>query len=258
MGGKMLRSVSELIYKVYARYLLGQINLNNLPGHVALIVDGNRRWARKEKRDRISDGHRAGAGKAVDFLHWCDELDINIVTLYLLSNDNLKNRNRQELNDLVQVICNLIAQVSKRWKVNHVGSCENLPELLGNSLEGVKSSTKTNRYSERSMTVNLAIGYSGRAEITEAVRKIVNTYPIGDLPEKITEEVISANLYTGGLSDPDLIIRTSGEQRLSDFMPWQSTHSEFYFLEALGPDLRKVDFLRAIRDFSIRRRSFGA
>ena len=195
----------------------------------------------------------------LEFLTWCDELGVKVVTLYLLSSDNLTNRDRSELADLIEIIADLAHQISTRdWRVQHVGTTAGLPGRLVKALADAEKSTQQNT----GMHVNLAVGYGGRKEITDAMRSIVAQHhaegrSLEDLAERLTPDLIGAHLYTGGQPDPDLVIRTSGEQRLSDFMLWQSAHSEFYFVEALGPDLREVDFLRAVRDYSRRHRRYG-
>jgi short-chain Z-isoprenyl diphosphate synthase len=230
-----------------------------MPGHVAMIIDGNRRWARQLGLETVAHGHRAGAAKMLEFLTWCDELGIKVVTLYLLSSDNLSNRDRSELADLIEIVADLAHQVSTGdWRVQHVGTTVGLPGRLVKALGDAEKSTQHNT----GMHVNLAVGYGGRKEITDAMRSIVAQHhaegrSLEDLAERLTPDLIGAHLYTGGQPDPDLVIRTSGEQRLSDFMLWQSAHSEFYFVEALGPDLREVDFLRAVRDYTRRNRRYG-
>lgn len=196
-----------------------------------------------------------------EFLKWCDELGIQVVSLYLLSTDNLTKRDSQELTDLIEIIAELAETLSQEpgWRVQHVGRAEILPPELAESLRTVAERTRENT----GLHVNLAVGYGGRGEIVDAVRSIIVAHharggSLEELAESLTPEQIGEHLYTGGQADPDLVIRTSGEQRLSDFLLWQSAHSEFYFVEALGPDLREVDFLRAIRDFGDRDRRFGS
>lgn len=195
-----------------------------------------------------------------EFLEWCDDLGITVVTLYLLSSDNLSQRESDELSDLFEIIAELAEELShyRDWRVQQVGSKVGLPAPLVAALDAADARTT----SKAGLHVNLAVGYGGRTEITDAMRSIVEKHnadggSLDDLAETLTPELIGAHLYTGGQPDPDLVIRTSGEQRLSDFMLWQSAHSEFYFVEALGPDLRQVDFLRALRDFARRQRRFG-
>ena len=195
-----------------------------------------------------------------EFLEWCDDLKISVVTLYLLSSDNLTQRPADELADLIEIIADLAEELShyRDWRVQQMGSKAGLPLSLVAALDAADDRTSEHK----GLHVNLAVGYGGRTEITDAMRSIVATHhahggTLEDLAETLTPELIGQHLYTGGQPDPDLVIRTSGEQRLSDFMLWQSAHSEFYFVEALGPDLRQIDFLRALRDFSRRQRRFG-
>jgi short-chain Z-isoprenyl diphosphate synthase len=238
------------------RSLQGQV----LPRHVAMMIDGNRRWARQRGLETVTHGHTAGAAKMHEFLEWCDNLGIQVVTLYLLSTDNLTGRDPAELGPLLQIIAGLADDIShsRDWRVQHVGSNDGLPLDLVAGIEAAEKRTKDHT----GLHVNLAVGYGGRREIADAMRSIVRTHSseggtIDDLAEVLTPELIGEHLYTGGQPDPDLVIRTSGEQRLSDFMLWQSAHSEFYFVEALGPDLREVDFLRALRDYARRERRYG-
>jgi short-chain Z-isoprenyl diphosphate synthase len=230
-----------------------------MPKHIGVMVDGNRRWAKEQGFDKAI-GHAAGAKRIVDFLGWCTELGIQHVTLYLLSTDNLKGRNPDELQDLVDIITALSEHLADlgRWKLQIVGDLDSLPEQAANRLSRVEAATAGNPGTH----VNLAIAYGGRKEIADAMRRILRKHAtsgdsIEQLAELLTPELIAEHLYTGGQPDPDLLIRTSGEQRLSGFLLWQSANSEFYFAEALWPDFRRVDFLRAIRDFQRRHRRFG-
>jgi short-chain Z-isoprenyl diphosphate synthase len=249
-----------LLYRAYQRRIRAHLAASAIPRHVAMIVDGNRRWARQLGIENAAHGHRAGAAKIPEFLTWCDELGIQVVTLYLLSADNLTGRASEELSELVDIIGDLAGQLSEHgdWRVQHVGSNEGLPETLVTALEEAERKTA----GHTGLHVNLAVGYGGRREIADAMRSIVRAHgedggTLDTLAEVLTPELIGDHLYTQGQPDPDLVIRTSGEQRLSDFMLWQSAHSEFYFVEAFYPDLREVDFLRAVRDFGRRSRRFG-
>jgi len=226
-----------------------------------MIIDGNRRWARDRALETAAHGHRAGAAKMREFLGWCDSLGIRHVTIYLLSSDNLTGRDPVELAALFEIIADLADDLSRAgdWRIQHVGTTDGLPDALVETLRAAEERTAGNT----GLHVNLAIGYGGRREIADAMRSIVRSHgkkggTIDDLADVLTPELIGDHLYTQGQPDPDLIIRTSGEQRLSDFMLWQSAHSEFYFLEALGPDLREVDLLRALRAYATRDRRFGA
>lgn len=250
-----------LAYRVYQRRIRRWLEGQALPKHVAMILDGNRRWAKQRLLETAAHGHRAGALKFREFLEWCDDLDIDVATLYLLSTDNLTGRHTDELDELFEIIADLAEDLSRfrDWRVQHVGSSDGLPDALRRSLEGAQQRTARNS----GLHINLAVGYGGRREIADAMRSIVRTHQtqggsLDALAEILTPELIGDHLYTGGQPDPDLVIRTSGEQRLSDFMLWQSAHSEFYFVEALGPDLREVDFLRALRDYARRHRRFGS
>jgi short-chain Z-isoprenyl diphosphate synthase len=196
-----------------------------------------------------------------EFLEWCDAAGVEIVTLYLLSTDNLTGRPSTELKNLVRIIADLATDLARvpNWRVHHVGDSNKLPGTLRTALEKAADSTATHT----GLHVNLAVGYGGRHEITEAVRDIIREHEaagrgIDSLADDMTLDNISGHLYTAGQPDLDLVIRTSGEQRISDFMLWQTAHSELYFVEALGPDLREIDLLRALRDFARRQRRYGA
>lgn len=226
-----------------------------------MMIDGNRRWARQSGYDSAAHGHRAGAAKMREFLEWCDDLGVRVVSLYLLSTDNLAKRDSEELADLIEIIADLADQLSheRDWRVQHVGRASLLPPDLARVLAEVGERTRD----RTGLHVNLAVGYGGRGEIVDAVRSIIAQHDedggsLEELAASLTPEQIGEHLYTGGQRDPDLVIRTSGEQRLSDFLLWQSAHSEFYFVEALGPDLREVDFLRAVRDYATRDRRYGS
>ncbi|PJJ71505.1 short-chain Z-isoprenyl diphosphate synthase [Diaminobutyricimonas aerilata] len=249
-----------LLYGLYQRRIRRSLAGAELPHHVAMIIDGNRRWARQRALETAAHGHRAGAAKMREFLGWCDEVRIQVVTLYLLSADNLSGRSEAELEQLFEIIGDLADEISRveGWRVQHVGTAEGLPDSLVQRLAEAQKRTADHV----GLHVNLAVGYGGRREIADAVRSIIQKHhrdggTLEDLADLLTPQLIGDHLYTGGQPDPDLVIRTSGEQRLSDFMLWQSAHSEFYFVEALGPDLREVDFLRALRDFSRRHRRYG-
>jgi len=249
-----------LLYRAYQNRIRKEIDGAQKPKHVAMIVDGNRRWARQLGLETAAHGHRAGAAKIPEFLGWCDDLDIQVVTLYLLSADNLTGRAGEELEQLVGIIAQLAERLSEHrtWRVQHVGANDGLPAELVTALERAEQRTADHT----GLHINLAVGYGGRREIADAMRSIVRAHGEGGgtldtLAEVLTPELIGDHLYTQGQPDPDLMIRTSGEQRLSDFLLWQSAHSEFYFVEAFYPDLREVDFLRAVRDFGLRSRRFG-
>ncbi len=233
-----------------------------MPTHLGLILDGNRRYAREMGFDDIADGHREGARRLDDVLQWCADLGIRIVTVWVLSPENT-NRSKDEVEALYGIIREKMVDLSRnpviaknRFKIRAFGKLDGLPAELQEAISRCESSTKK---FDRHM-LNIAIGYGGREEIVEAARKALlekKASSVQELIEGLTVEDIANNLYTGGIPDPDLIIRTSGEIRLSGFLLWQSAYSEFYFCDALWPLFRKIDFLRAIRSYQHRNRRFG-
>lgn len=250
--------VKSIIYPLYEARLFRKLDSEATPKHVGVILDGNRRWAKANLASSKS-GHSAGARKIIDFLTWCEESKVKVVTLWMLSTDNL-TREKSELEPLLEIIAETVEALSKfgRWKLHVMGATELLPEWLNVRLKDAV--TKSPEREE--LVVNLAIGYGGRREITDAVRQLLseNLHRGENLEsaiDKLTMEEISRHLYTAGQPDPDLVIRTSGEQRLSGFLLWQSAHSEFYFCEAFWPDFRRLDFLRALRAYAQRNRRFG-
>jgi short-chain Z-isoprenyl diphosphate synthase len=249
----------DLVYGVYERRLAASLNPEGIPRHVGVIVDGNRRWARAAGAGSAV-GHAAGADNMERLLQWCDEVGVEVVTLWLLSTDNF-NRPPEELAALMPIIEDLTERIAEtgRWRVHPVGALDLLPDATQRKLKELDE--RTRHISGR--TVNAAIGYGGRREIADAVRSLMKEHAakgtsIEELAEILDVEHISEHLYTRGQPDPDLVIRTSGEQRLGGFLLWQSAHSEFYFCEAYWPDFRKVDFLRALRAYGQRERRFGA
>ena len=251
----------NLIYRLYERSLERELVPGDMPKHVAVILDGNRRWAERQGGAKASHGRAVGAKKTLEFLGWCDELGIKVVTLYLLSTENLKGRAGGELEELQDIIGQLADDLATHgnWKLQLVGDRASLPKGLADSIADAEARTAE----IAGMHVNLAVGYGGRKEIADAMRSILKEHSsqgtsIDALAELLDPDLITKHLYTSGQPDPDLIIRTSGEQRLSGFLLWQSAQSEFYFEEALWPDFRRVDFLRAIRAFESRHRRFGA
>ena len=252
------RLLKSILYPLYEARLFRRLDLSATPEHVGVILDGNRRWAKANLASSKS-GHSAGARKIIDFLSWCEETNVKVVTLWMLSTDNLSRENA-ELQPLLEIIAEAVSGLSKfgRWKLHVVGATELLPDWLTTRLnEAVAKSP-----AREELIVNLAIGYGGRHEITDAVRQLLKENlakgeNLESAIDKMSIDEISRHLYTAGQPDPDLVIRTSGEQRLSGFLLWQSAHSEFYFCEAFWPDFRRLDFLRALRDYSQRNRRFG-
>jgi short-chain Z-isoprenyl diphosphate synthase len=248
----------NLAYRYYERRLAKSLPADKLPRHIGVMVDGNRRWAKLAGTPTMA-GHQAGADKILEFLDWCEDLNIQMVTLYMLSTDNL-NREASELRDLLEVIGSTLDRLGEtnRVKVQQVGAKDLLPEDLAQKLAALETIT-ANR---DGVHVNVAIGYGGRREILDAFKALLcdaakDGRTLEELASSLSTDDIESALYTKGQPDPDLVIRTSGEQRLSGFLTWQSAYSEFYFCEALWPDFRRVDFLRALRDFADRQRRFG-
>lgn len=249
------------LYATYVAQLLKDLDRDSLPRHVAVLADGNRRWARLNAPGQpLVVGYRAGAAKLEEFVRWCDEVGIPVITLWVLSTDNLDRASADELTPLLGVIRDLVASLAatRRWRVQAVGALDLLPEEAAAALRASADSTK----GIDGMHVNVAVSYGGRHELRDAVRSLLaeraaEGASLAEVAAELDIDAISEHLYTKGQPDPDLIIRTSGEQRLSGFLLWQSAHSEFYFCEALWPDFRKVDFVRALRSYSQRERRFG-
>lgn len=251
--------LADIIYGIYERRLAAQIPADQMPRHIGVILDGNRRWA-EAQGSSSSAGHRAGAAKIEEFLGWCDDAGVDHVTLWLLSTDNL-NRPADELGPLMTIIEETVADMQEqgRWRLHAVGALDLLPDHTARILKEAEAATA----GAPGAFVNIAVGYGGRREVVDAVRSLMQEHAdqgtsLDELAQFIDVEHIAEHLYTKGQPDPDLVIRTSGEQRLSGFLLWQSAHSEFYFCEAYWPDFRHVDFLRALRAYGARHRRFGA
>lgn len=246
------------LYGLYERRLSRELRGEDVPHHIGIMMDGNRRWARQVDAPP-AHGHRAGADKIVDVLGWSDAIGVKIVTLWMLSTDNLR-RDPSELTELVEIIENAVGDLaaSRRWRIHALGALDLLPESTARRLRSAQDLTRD----IEGMVVNVAVGYGGRQEIADAFRSLLRERSaqgasIDQVADEITVEQITEHLYTKGQPDPDLVIRTSGEQRIGGFLLWQSVHTEFYFAEAYWPDFRRVDFLRAVRAYSRRERRLG-
>ena len=265
---------NNLVYEFYERRLAAQIEPARVPGHVGVILDGNRRWART-KGFGTAQGHKRGADKIKEFLGWAEVAGVRMVTLWLLSTDNL-SRDQAELSPLLDIIAHAVDELAStgRWRLRLVGAVDLLPASVAERLRSAVASTAAPRSADDGaegtlgdradtrMHVNIAVGYGGRQEIADAVRDLLRERAatgdsLEDVAATLSEEDITDHLYTKGQPDPDLVIRTSGEQRLSGFLLWQSVHSEFYFCEVNWPAFRRIDFLRALRDYAGRERRMG-
>jgi len=253
-------SPSGLLYSTYEQRLLAEIDPARVPRHVAVMADGNRRWARlNAPGQELVVGYQAGADKLKQFVQWCDEAGVRIVTLWVLSTDNL-TRDAEEVGPLLSVIEGLAMDLAagRRWRVQIVGDLDLLPPDVAAGLRRAEEITAD----ADGLHVNIAVAYGGRTELRDAVRSLLREEArkgrsLAEVAETMDMDQIAEHLYTAGQPDPDLVIRTSGEQRVSGFLMWQSAHSEFYFCEALWPDFRRVDFLRALRDYANRERRYG-
>jgi len=262
MSNALFRVLSLIgAYKIYEKALLKQIKSNELPSHVAFILDGNRRWARKRGLPPWY-GHEQGAKKAEQVLKWCLELGIKTVSLYVLSTENLK-RKPEEVAKILELVEKYLERALNeelfdkyKVKVKALGKIDLLPPSLQEKIKALEK--KTANYSNHYL--NICIAYGGRREIVDAVKKICRDVLEGKIKlEQINEELVKKYLYTSHLPnpEPDLVIRTSGEARISNFLLYQVAYSELLFLDVYWPDFRKIDLLRAIRIYQQRNRRFG-
>lgn len=259
----MLDSALRLlgVYRIYEERLKSQIEEEEIPSHIGIILDGNRRWAASQGLAE-GIGHEQGANRAEELLDWCHELRIKTVTLYVLSTENL-DRTPGELKELFALIEARLARLLTderitryRVKVRAIGQLDLLPQSVRDLLSAIEK--KTSDFGEHYL--NIALAYGGRAEITDMVRSVAQEVKNGSLsPEQITEETVGRRLYTSYLpnQEPELIIRTSGEERMSGFMLWQGAYSELVFMDVFWPAFRKIDLMRAIRTYQRRTKRHG-
>jgi len=248
--------LSRIVYKIYELRLLKEVKARPLPNHVAIIMDGNRRFARRRGLPPHL-GHVFGSRKAEQVLEWCLELGIRNLTTYAFSTENFKRGEEEKrhifglIEDRLRKLANDRRIHRNRVRVRVIGKKELLPENVLNAVELVEERTKGyDRF-----RLNIAIAYGGRQELLDAVREILRKVKAGALKvDEITERTIEEHLYSdGGYENVDLLIRTGGEQRLSNFLPWQSANSVAYFCDVYWPEFRKIDLLRAIRSWQVRR-----
>ncbi len=249
------------LYRIYERRLRSDLERERLPRHIGVVLDGHRRYAREEGLASYQESYREGMSRFEEFLGWSHELEIPAVTAWLLSRENL-SRPPEELVPYFEVLVELFerlpeaaARLDMRIKV--IGSMDLLPEDLVTAAKRAQESAPTG-----SMRLNIAMGYGGRQEIVDAARDLVSDLvaegvAAEDLSARIDAESLAAHMYSSDVPDPDLLIRTSGESRLSGFLLWQSAYAEFVFVDVNWPAFRHVDFLRALRDYAGRNRRFG-
>jgi len=257
---KLRDAVRRVLYPAYEHRVVKFLPADRIPQHIGVMLDGNRRWAKAVGLD-TAGGYQAGADNIFPLLGWCEEVGVKVVTLWLLSSDNLTNRPAEQMSGLLGIIEGAVESLAaqRKWRIHPVGALDLLPARTAELLKAAEDDMRD----IDGILVNIAVGYGGRREIADAVRSLLQEHAargttLEELADVIDVEHIADHLYTKGQPDPDLVIRTSGEQRLGGFLLWQSAHSEFYFCEALWPDFRRVDFLRAIRAYAERERRFGS
>ncbi|MBO6123711.1 MAG: di-trans,poly-cis-decaprenylcistransferase [Methanobrevibacter sp.] len=250
----------NVLYRLYEWYITRGLKPEKMPKHVAIIMDGNRRYSKLQGNMDVVKGHEIGVDTLEKVLDWSIELGIEIITVYAFSTENF-NRPEHEVEGLMKLFVKNFKRLVDHEKIHRnevkvkvVGRTELIPESVRDAIQEAEDATA--HYDKR--LFNIAIGYDGRLEIIDSFKKIIKQVQAGEITiDDVDEDLVSQNLYTEGLADPNLIIRTSGEERLSGFLLWQSSYSELYFCETLWPELRKVDFIRAIRSYQERERRFG-
>lgn len=259
MSMRLADRIGSLTNEVYERILIEEIKKNPVPNHVAIITDGNRRYARSLGLPD-SEGHIKGKEKLEEVLQWCMDIGVKVVTVYGFSTENFR-RDQKEVDFLFHLINDAFLDLLKdkrvydnKIKIKVIGEVGKLPKYLQDTINLVENTTN----GFRNFRFNLAIGYGGREEIINAFKKIYKNIAEGHMTiDELNEEVFRKYLYDGSIPDPDLIFRTSGEERISNFLLWQSAYSELYFSDVNWPELRKTDFLKAILSYQTRQRRFG-
>ena len=256
---RVARKFLSPVYKLYEKRLLNQVRKGPVPNHLAVIMDGNRRYA-ESLGLHPSEGHAVGKSTLENLSDWCHDLKIRYLTVYAFSLENF-SRKEEELDALMDLFEESFRSAGddprvheNKVRVRAIGHRELLPQRVIQAIEYAESRTKD----YKNYNYNLAVAYGGRQEIVRSMEKIAVKVKSGEIDiDQITAELISDNLYTSDLPDPDLILRTSGEERVSNFLLWQLAYSELYFADVFWPDMRKIDFLRAIRSFQQRKRRLG-
>lgn len=261
---RILRAIAHPLYWLYERRLERRLDRTAMPAHIGLILDGNRRYARGIGLGDVRRGHHYGVRKLRTFLEWCLEYKVRHVTLFVFSTENF-SRAPEEVRYLLDLfvresatLLNDLRLDTEQVRVKVIGQRHRLPRHVLEASEALELSTAEHE----GMLLNIALAYGGREEITDAVKALLREAAgegrsLEDVAAGLSADQLSEHLYTAGVPDPDFIIRTSGEQRLSGFLLWQSAYSEFYFCDALWPEFRRIDFLRSIRDYQRRERRYG-
>ncbi|MBU0685006.1 MAG: polyprenyl diphosphate synthase [Thermoplasmatota archaeon] len=259
MTSDLSRAISTTAYNTYEKRLMKEVLALPVPHHVAIIMDGNRRYA-KEFGLLVSEGHEKGREKLESILEWCMELGVRILTVYAFSTENV-GRDRDEVEELMRLFVQNFRNLAEdkrvhkyKIRVKVLGQKDLLPKDLREAIEYAEEQTKN--YNE--YFFNIAVGYGGREEIVHAIKKVAEAVKDGKMKvDDITEKTFTEFLYTKDMPDPDLVLRTSGEERISNFLLWQLAYSELYFSDVYWPGFRKIDFLRAVRSYQLRKRRFG-
>lgn len=257
----LMLTPTDLLYRLYERRLRRSIDPRLVPSHVGIVLDGHRRYARQFGLSSYKEAYRAGTRRFEDFIGWTTDPEIDVITAWVLSTENL-SRPASELAPYFEVLAELFGRLPERCrhddiKLRFIGSLDRLPDELVTAAKHAEEEVGEGR-----RQLNIAMGYGGRQEIVDAVQDLVRGLsdqgvPAEEMADHINSDTVEANLYIPDLPDPDLLIRTSGESRLSGFLLWQSAYSEFVFVDVFWPAFRRVDFLRALRDFVRRDRRFG-
>jgi short-chain Z-isoprenyl diphosphate synthase len=255
------KSLKKPAYQIYEQRLLQTLDRDGLPEHIGVIHDGHRRYARAERLPDYAASYRVGMEKFVEFLGWTAELEIPAVTCWLLSTENLE-RSPDELRPYYEVLVGLFDRIpetpaGKNATVRFIGSLDLLPSDLVEATKRLQE-----RCSSGDRRVTIALAYGGRQEIVDAVRELVGKLvaegtPPAEMAARVDRDAISAGMYASDLPDPDLVLRTSGEARLSGFLLWQAAYAEYSFVDVYWPAFRHIDFLRAMRDYTRRDRRYG-
>jgi len=254
------RIISDAAYQAYERRLLAQVRASVVPHHVAIIMDGNRRFAQDLGLGNPAEGHVRGKDKLEEVLQWCLDVGVRILTVYAFSTENL-TRPTEEVKELMRLFAENFRRVGddervhkNRIKIQVFGDRDLLPADVLGAIEYAEG--RTREYDQ--YRFNIAVAYGGREEILDAIRDVVREAQAGNIePDQIDEKFFSKRLYTGDVPDPDLVLRTSGEERISNFLLWQLAYAELYFVDVYWPGFRKIDFLRAIRSYQQRQRRYG-